>query len=590
MTRGRDGHRVSTHTEGGRRLARHERWRQHERLVTSGALAVLCGPVIADLAVSGRRRPFGYLAADSFYYLTVARNWATRGRISFDGVRPTNGFHPLWQAVLAGVYWCCDRLGLGNLAVLYVVVLLCLVLTAIALVLLLATIRKAHGGLNPLLALTPFGVYALVAAPVMIAFERHPRTQLNPFEGTLPVYGTIWSYVNGMESPLVLLALGAMLWLAVSKPPLSIRNGLLLGASASAMILARLDHGAIALPLMAGSIAWAARRDIRGAVRGGLAATALVVAILGAYLAWSHHYAGTWLPVSGGYKSTFPSPNGEAVRAVSTLWRTRWDGPHNIDLFWREAQLLLPMALAASYLVWLAVVLVRGRAVPLLTERGRLQCALAGAASGVLLLGVYDFMFVRLLYQGHWYVPASVAFMTLAAADMLHGRAAIGRKRLHRVPPRVAVLVATLTGIALFAACQLRSYHDKYADFFFVVAPRVRADLAAEPPRLLSFDDGIDAFALGFPTMSGTGLMVDSEAARAIRRDELFALAVARGFRHFSSVVYFDPTGLTPESPDSVLRARVAAYFPHEDFSRFKFRVDYVAPRGHYVLIRADPA
>jgi len=40
---------------------------------------------------------------DFFYYLTIARNLAEHGRSTFDGVSLTNGYHPLWTLVLAGL-------------------------------------------------------------------------------------------------------------------------------------------------------------------------------------------------------------------------------------------------------------------------------------------------------------------------------------------------------------------------------------------------------------------------------------------------------------------------------------------------------
>ena len=33
---------------------------------------------------------------DSFYYGGIARELATTGSSSFDGLHPTNGYHPLW--------------------------------------------------------------------------------------------------------------------------------------------------------------------------------------------------------------------------------------------------------------------------------------------------------------------------------------------------------------------------------------------------------------------------------------------------------------------------------------------------------------
>ena len=41
---------------------------------------------------------------DSFYYFTIARNLAKGWGSTFDRLHPTNGYHPLWLLVCAGVY------------------------------------------------------------------------------------------------------------------------------------------------------------------------------------------------------------------------------------------------------------------------------------------------------------------------------------------------------------------------------------------------------------------------------------------------------------------------------------------------------
>ncbi len=47
---------------------------------------------------------------DSFYYFQVARNAAAGAGVSFDGVEPANGFHPLWFALLLPIYHLFDGL------------------------------------------------------------------------------------------------------------------------------------------------------------------------------------------------------------------------------------------------------------------------------------------------------------------------------------------------------------------------------------------------------------------------------------------------------------------------------------------------
>src|SRR5579883_1358590 len=46
---------------------------------------------------------------DFFYYLQIARNFAEHGRSTFDGVTPTNGYHPLWMIVLSLLWRCAGE-------------------------------------------------------------------------------------------------------------------------------------------------------------------------------------------------------------------------------------------------------------------------------------------------------------------------------------------------------------------------------------------------------------------------------------------------------------------------------------------------
>src|SRR5262245_7754188 len=44
------------------------------------------------------------LPDDAFYYFQVARHASLGNSLSFDGVHPTHGFHPLWAWVLIPLY------------------------------------------------------------------------------------------------------------------------------------------------------------------------------------------------------------------------------------------------------------------------------------------------------------------------------------------------------------------------------------------------------------------------------------------------------------------------------------------------------
>lgn len=44
------------------------------------------------------------LPDDAFYYFQIARNLANGRGASFDGLSPTNGFHPLWLALITPLF------------------------------------------------------------------------------------------------------------------------------------------------------------------------------------------------------------------------------------------------------------------------------------------------------------------------------------------------------------------------------------------------------------------------------------------------------------------------------------------------------
>ena len=65
------------------------------------AIAVHVGVVTQDFETLAKN---GYLYDDSFYAFQIARNIAGGQGATFDGVHPTNGFQPLYVAILVPIY------------------------------------------------------------------------------------------------------------------------------------------------------------------------------------------------------------------------------------------------------------------------------------------------------------------------------------------------------------------------------------------------------------------------------------------------------------------------------------------------------
>lgn len=80
--------------------------------------------VLLGISVLGQKQ---YLGAqdDAFFYFRIAGNVVQNGFFSFDGLTPTNGFHPLWMGLLTGLrYLCPDPFGYLSLAALLSILLL----------------------------------------------------------------------------------------------------------------------------------------------------------------------------------------------------------------------------------------------------------------------------------------------------------------------------------------------------------------------------------------------------------------------------------------------------------------------------------
>src|ERR1035441_10706706 len=94
--------------------------------------AVFAATLLPLLLFLRRCTPFAETSVfqpDAFYYLTVARNSLHTPFYSFDGVHPTNGFHPVWQYMLYHAmrlnllrpddpFLTLHRLYIGNLVIL----------------------------------------------------------------------------------------------------------------------------------------------------------------------------------------------------------------------------------------------------------------------------------------------------------------------------------------------------------------------------------------------------------------------------------------------------------------------------------------
>ncbi len=161
------------------------------------------------------------LLDDAFYYFEIARNFAEGLGSTFDGINPTNGYHPLWMTILVPVFTFFSDGTLTDLA----------------------PIRAALA-----LSLLMNVATALVVSRILVRFTASSWVRslgvavwfLNPF--------LLYQSLNGLETPLALLLFSIFFLLvlrleenfAAGKKD-SIPAYALLGVVGGLMILARLD-------------------------------------------------------------------------------------------------------------------------------------------------------------------------------------------------------------------------------------------------------------------------------------------------------------------------------------------------------------
>ncbi|MCC7516487.1 MAG: hypothetical protein IT470_04000 [Pseudomonadales bacterium] len=83
-----------------------------------------------------------YLADDAFYYFKIAANLATQQRITYDGEQLSNGFHPLWLALITPFYTAAD----DGIAFVYRVQWLMFAVDLLAVIALYVTVLRLQAG------------------------------------------------------------------------------------------------------------------------------------------------------------------------------------------------------------------------------------------------------------------------------------------------------------------------------------------------------------------------------------------------------------------------------------------------------------
>jgi hypothetical protein len=246
-----------------------------EAVIPSVILAVIrAGAAAIRLAIAwapGEWLLRRVLADDPFYYFTIARNVGRGHGVTFDGVSPTNGFHPLWLLVITPIFGLVRDAWLA----IHLTLTLSALLDVVALWLLHRLLRE-------------LGVSRRVAAAIAILYAASPI--LLSLSGPL----------NGLETPLDLLLTFAFLTLyrrELVDPRGGASAAAAMGMTGGLLFLARTDN-IVLLAFSYGFVAWRARSD-PGRSRRALASVLISLAVAAPWLVWSSLRFGTPIQVSG---------------------------------------------------------------------------------------------------------------------------------------------------------------------------------------------------------------------------------------------------------------------------------------------------
>jgi hypothetical protein len=596
-------------------------------------LSLIYLPIIAFF-VKGSSAYFQFFAADTFYYLTIAANESWKNIASFDGINPTNGFHPLWQFFLKTTFFILDIHDKPQqIAITFWVSVF---FVAIAASLITYSLKKAgiiKSNTLLFLSLSIGFMYFIIATPN-------------------PNYGYLWSYINGMESPLSLFLFSLFIFFIVNRANFYDQTNptlfLTFGSLVSLIILARLDDVFILAGLAAPILV--SRQPPAEKLKRFFRIGVIPVVAITLYVAFNNYYAGSYLPISGQSKGglSLSSNLAFALNGFAPFipyQESGWNWWN--ETTWRALQMLAPLIIALIFCYFF----LKGKYS--VTENKALKSFdvfLFGLAIYVILKALYNLIFVGIWHQGHWYYPISIVVVNIMVArhiDLMTDSAKIRNIKLNltmtsvrfglaflfllfayisytarlskplflglmtlsmivfasllltirrssvlRIPVFLvfSVLFVILSGNSILSNKEKTSYNQHY-ESLFRNRLRIKSELLNIDPelRLLSFDDGIDAYSLGFPTMSGLGFALDKEAFEAKKNGKLLDIAYKRGFKWLTTLNYMPD--FTAHIGDDVSNYLSSAWWlTRAEAGSYKFTLVYFDPETKLKIISFRPS
>lgn len=527
-------------------------------------------PVLVVFWSMGGMTPFWFLAGDAYLYLGIgdaSSGWS----MSFDGLRATNGFHPLWQV------WVrfATAITPGPLEAMSLVAYSAIALTLGGVLILGAAIHKITGSWF-LAMLTVPGAYFLIIGQAL---------------HNLPV----WGFFDGMEAGLAFFIASVLAWQVVnlSEAQNPHRHFKAIGLTLAVLCLTRLDEVFVPMALSLIVVLWPGRPFVRRVFDAAWLAGPPAVAVA-IFVAWSYWTTGLLAPVSGAAKSEGALlANGWVT--LSTFFAPLLDLREALTSYEAGREALLGGAFRVVELIIPALFAIGFGSMILRRYKSQAWAPiLLGLSGGIILKAAYNFAAVNYWHQASWYFALAMMMVTLGSAILL----APAVRRLSPSGKTVAASVLgalTLLHASLWSASLMTSgLPPIQRDFWLDRAETQAALLAADPQaRVMEFGDGMLNFSLNLPVRHGFVFAGDLQSLHALRDGRLLQDGYNDGFRMLSSYEYLHvPEGA--ETWDSAqIRTFLEASFLDDrvkaELSQFDFTMIYVQRPSNVPFIGLIP-
>ncbi len=475
------------------------------------ATCILIAPLLISFLTIGWRVIFSLFAADSMYYMGVANNWVRYGFPTFDGEQISNGFHPLWELLITGVFWIFH---VPHDYQLYVVFALSFVLVSVSLTL-LGSIAMGRFGL------VRGGVVILLMFPGAYTLLGNPASHVSGDPGVLYRLEP-WSAINGMESTLSLALWSLAIYLVIRRLEIGKKYGEAIDQSVDwpfiinlpvrivlvGIVLTRLDDA-----IILASIGIVALLFNRGSTFQRIHQLSkiliLPVIALVAYLSINLVVVGTPLPVSGVSKTGFALLQNLFKCASSVL---------GLDIRWSwiyVAERAYPVMFCITLAI-ISIFLLKTKFIEAI-EKSRLYQLMLILFIYILIKSLFLLFFISFWLQGYWYYFVMIFILNFIIASALIS-AIPSRRDYEYTALAGAALVVTL---ALGNETHLLNTREGMIDIVWLAnytetayqlwthKKDIREAFVKQDPsaKLIDNYDGMYGYLLDMPAVSVSGLV-----------------------------------------------------------------------------------